>query len=511
MIRMSRSRLALLLVLGVPFVGQYAGCSAGAEDEVGGESPSTSSGNNDGGAGGSTNTTGGGSTTQNAGGGFVTSGGGEGGEGGTIINPCGTECGPVEICDGPGRGIDNNCDGEVDEGCQCGAGENSSCFKGDPSYLNDPMFPTCQPGNMSCTENGTWGPCLGGSHADAVDQCFNQSTQACHPINAVPFQTVDLLTGTGTFSSDAITSTFTVACPMGVSPCPAVSGTDFQALQSGEYTVTYTKTVMGGGMDTCEFPLYVGAKGLRVELSWNWGSSGQDIDLHLHEPMTTTAWSVGGATQDCGYGNCKAYSFVPTLSSNAPTWFPANNMIPDPVNWYLAPVFEENLCYYSPQGYGATWQGGPNGCHNPRLDVDNISCTLSTTDPTSSNFCSPENINIDYPPKNQWMRVGAFMFSSFPANGITPNVKIFCNGALRAELGTTGFHVPESPIVWDSSQGRKWWMVADVAFVEDECSEVDCVVRPLYDNDNADGLQNPLYYTESQLSSQFGTPYAPLP
>lgn len=506
--RMSRSRLALLCAAAVPFVAQYAGCSAGAEDGVGGETSSTGT-SNDGGAGGATSNTGG-STTQNAGGGFVTSGGGMGGEGGMIINPCGTECGPIEICDGPGKGIDNDCDGTVDEGCNCGAGEVSSCFKGDPSYLDNPMYPACNAGSMSCTENGNWGPCLGGSHADSIDQCFSQSTQACHPIQAFPFQTVDLLDGTGTFSSDAISNSFTVACPMGVSPCPTVNGTNFQPIVSGEYTVTYTKTIMGGSMDTCTFPLYVGAKGLRVELSWNWGGSGKDIDLHLHEPGTTTPWAVSGydqnfndAPQDCGYANCKSYSYVPTQDPGAPNWFNPANMIPDPVNWYESPILEENLCYFAPQGAGAQWQAAGMGCHNPRLDIDNISC--------SGSDCYPENINVDYPPKNQWTRIGAFMFSSAPANGLTPNVKIYCNGELRADLGTTGFHVPESPVTWDTTQGRKWWMVADVVFIEDECSDVTCEVRPLYDNDNADGLKNPLYYTETQLQTQFGTPYAPLP
>jgi len=110
------------------------------------------------------------------------------------------------------------------------------------------------------------------------------------------------------------------------------------------------------------------------------------------------------------------------------------------------------------------------------------------------------------------MRIGAFMFSSTPANGITPNVKIFCNGQLKADLGTTGFHEPDAPIVWDSTYGRKWWLVADVRFTPgDECTPVDCVVRPLYDNDNADMLKNPLYYTEDELETNFGLPYAPIP
>ena len=78
----------------------------------------------------------------------------------------------------------------------------------------------------------------------------------------------------------------------------------------------------------------------------------------------------------------------------------------------VSPVFEENLCYFAPHGHGAEWAAAMNGCHSPRLDVDNISCDLSVTDPTSSNFCAPENINIDYPPKNEWIRISAFIICS---------------------------------------------------------------------------------------------------
>ncbi len=501
--RIHPHRFAMLAGLAGIAFAQPLGCSAGTEDGQSGGGPVTGAGPGSG----SPQGTGGGST-QNVGGGFVTSGGGQGGQGGSIVNPCGTECGPTELCDGVNKGIDDDCDGTVDEDCPCGPGESDSCFKGDPSYLGNPTFPTCQPGTMACTENGDWGPCLGGNHADAIDECFAESTLACHPINAVPFQTVDLFDGTGTFDDDADMSTFTVACPMGVMPCPAVSGvSDFQALQSGEYTVTYTKTV-GMNVESCDFPLYVGARGLRVELSWNWGGSGKDIDFHLHQPSTTTAWAVSGAQQDCGYGNCKAYSFVPTQSPNAPSWFPPGNMPPDPVNWYDAPNDQEDLCYYAPQGYGATWSMAAQGCHSPRLDVDNISCDVTETDPTSFNFCSPENINVDYPPQNEWIRVGAFMFSSFTTPGLTPNVKIYCDGALRAELGSKGFFDPETPIVWDASQARKWWLVADVVFKQDECDS-ECIVRPLYQNDDA-VAKLPVYYTESGLVD-VGPPYAPLP
>ena len=192
-----------------------------------------------------------------------------------------------------------------------------------------------------------------------------------------------------------------------------------------------------------------------------------------------------------------------------PKWFPDGNVPPDPVNWYLDPVQNLNSCYFAPRGVGQQWQNYGQGCYNPRLDLDNISCTLSTMDPNSSSFCAPENINVDFPPKNEWFRVGVFMFSSSPPAGITPNIKIFCDGALRSELGDKGFFEPETPITWDATQGRKWWLAADVIFKEDECTS-ECIVRPLYLNDDAN-QKLPVYFTETQLANTVGPPYAPIP
>jgi hypothetical protein len=451
-----------------------AGCEAGAEDlggfgtgnnNSGGTAPSDGGNGNVGGMGNGAGSNDGGSS-------FVSNGGA--GEGGSNIipNPCGTKCGAEELCDGINKGLDDNCDGEVDEGCACKGGQASSCFKGDPSYLNDPG---CNPGTMSCTELGTWGPCNGGNHATLDELCYSADQQGCHPINAVPFQTTDLLTGTGNFSNGADSGSFEVTCPAGVNPCPAPSGNDFTALQSGEYTITYTK-VDNGVESTCEFPLYVGAPGLRVELSWNFADGPFDLDLHMKQPMSTANWEVSGGTgADCGFSNCRAYNFT---SNSGPNWFPPANMVPDPVNWYEDPIYDLNSCYFAPVD-GPDWVAHGQGCHSPRLDLDNISCTPSETDPTSSSFCAPENINIDYPPQNEWIRIGVHQYSHSSGATVFPSVKIFCNGALAAELGALGYN---APFDWTNAESGndEYWVVADVAFIEDECNSTQCVVQPIY-------------------------------
>lgn len=481
-------RAVFLTFLGaLPFLA----CSAGVDDAPGGGDSTSSTANGASGPG-----TGGSSGT-------FTGSGGMGGQGGTITNPCGSECGPEEIC---GDGLDNNCDNQADEGCPCSGGQSSSCFLGEPSYVS---APGCFPGTMQCTENGTWGPCVGGNHAK--DSCFTSDPLGCHPISAVPFQTVDLKNGTGTFDDNAMAEMFSVSCPPGIMPCPAVSGvSSYQPLQSGEYTVTYTKTV-NGNMETCEFPLYVGARGLRVELTWNYppGFDTTDLDLHMHEPMTNTAWATSGAPQDCGFANCTAYNFLQPFG-NQPEWFPPSNMQPDPVNWYDSPNDQEDLCYYAPQGAGAEWQQfpGPMGCHSPRLDLDNITCDPSVSDVNSGSYCAPENINVDFPPKDQWIRIGVHYYPGTSSyTGTTrPNVKIFCEGKQAAELGSFGFNVPETPVTWSGATDQnKMWLVADVIFKQDQCSST-CIVQPIY----ADAAQKTPLIVSDQ-NSNFGPAYPPMP
>jgi hypothetical protein len=415
------------------------------------------------------------------------------------INPCGTACGPVELCDGVNKGIDDNCDGVVDEGCPCSAGQAESCFKGDPSYLG---AAGCFPGTQQCTENGSWGPCIGGNHA--TESCF-ANQQGCHAISAVPFQTVDLTSGIGNFGGGG--GSYMLDCPGGVMPCPTPDATGHvQVIVSGEYTVTYTDM---NGM-TCQYPLYVGAKGLRVELTWDYPVGGQDVDLdlHMHEPGTTTPWATSGANQDCGYGNCKISSF-----GTLPSWFPAVQAMPgDPVQWFKDPVMTNNTCYYAPMcggGFcdnpGADWIANGQGCHNPRLDIDNIFCDPSQPT-TDSYFCNPENINVDFPPKDKWTRIAVHYYGSHGYTAdIHPDVKIYCDGALAGELGSHAFYTPEIPVTFTPAMNTVLWVVADVFYKKDQCSSA-CIVQPVYANPMTKFPQ-----LEPNGGPSFGPPYPPNP
>jgi len=81
----------------------------------------------------------------------------------------------VESCNGQ----DDNCDGVIDEGCTCVAGETESCYSGPPATLN---VGSCHGGQRTCGVTGEWGPCVG-SVVPAIQQCVGGDEDCDGEIN----------------------------------------------------------------------------------------------------------------------------------------------------------------------------------------------------------------------------------------------------------------------------------------------------------------------------------------
>jgi hypothetical protein len=410
---------------------------------------------------------------------------------------CSGECIPMDLCgDGAGNGLDDDCDGIVDEGCTCIPGTVRDCFLGPPSRRN---VGACSDGVMSCNEFAVWDPCGSGVFpmpevCDGADNdCDGTADQGltgcaasvqCPGGETVPplsNHTLDAGRVMITSGASATAYNWTIECPDSVPAelCPALatpnqrtSNVYFTA--SGAYRVTVTITLSDGSTANCGWTVYVRGTGssLRVELNWDTmtDSNGTDVDLHLHrwtQNGTDTNWFTD---DDCYYQNCQADS-----STSGPT-----------IDWGLGNSDLEN-CQDAPHGSGAQWRDIGH-CANPRLDVDTNgtdgSCNASETNPDLEAFCAPENINIDEPVIGQPYRVMVNYYSDHGNNAPTNAwVNIYCGGNIRASYGRDApffqFASGDGSLGgFGGGPGNASWIVADVVFFMGTCG-LDCVVYPI--------------------------------
>ena len=413
-------------------------------------------------------------------------GSGDSGIDGNPLDPCGRPvCGDDELCgtDNRGDGLDNDCDGDVDEDCLCELGDSMSCFPGPPDRLN---IGACSAGVQTCSEFGTWNPCFGhvspedevcdgmdndcdGSVDEELPGC--ESAMVCPGGQGASPLSSFALRGSEIYDGAAASWHWEVTCPSTVpeGSCPQPSNptaqdTEVYFIASGTYRVTVTVVTPAGETFQCSFAVWIAGSGLRVELNWDTqgdGNGDTDVDLHLHRAGNENDWFTD---DDCYFANCKASSY--TWGGTGPG-----------TTWGLPPTEDLSACEDAPHGHGDEWRE-LGVCYNPRLDVDIINCDPTVTDATEYNFCAPENINIDNPVQGDVYRVMVNYYSEHSYSGETrPTVNIYCGGELRASFGTRGEVVLRNGS--DYGQENDNWLVADLRFYTDECGDVTCEVVAL--------------------------------
>ena len=422
-------------------------------------------------------------------------------------------CGGIEVPESacttgePGElacdGLDNDCDGRVDNDLQCGCtpGAARSCFVGPYGRRN---LGACQSGVQHCIggENAHWGPCEGSTgpseeRCDGIDNdCDGCSDElsACSPSlhcpgpgdprvpHAQPF--VPYLLDAARFYAgpDAVSYRFAIRG----SPCDrmfqridpsadAESGKQSYVLRyssatqaevvftlSGSYAVELTVVTRDGAELRCSFVVHVRAPGIRVELCWDkTGPSAQqtgdavDLDLHLAKHDVTQQFETG---TDCYWQTCRGAAGL---------WGYANTT---PLETCTGPA-AQNFQTYNALAF----------CPNPRLDADN------RLDARSRNVYITENINLDVPKPGDQFRVAVLYKAnvlsdvhlddagSSASTDTRAWVNVYCEGDL---LGTFGGdpEQPHDPDAIQLSAPGMLWRVADVAV-----SNAGCEISPLRD------------------------------
>ena len=321
--------------------------------------------------------------------------------------PANAGCKGAEDCgaDGSGNGLDDNCNGVVDEGCSCRPAPSRSASSARRASAASAAAPTARDlrrAASSAPGARAWAPSARRRRScDKLDNDCNGCADdglCCSagidcpapgdpriapqpPYTDVPLKGELFFPGAATSWSWKIvggpcdqlfaTTTNPVAQSFTLTGANMKDAVAHFTL-SGDYTVTLTVVGADGVTYTCTWVQHIIGPGVRFELCWD-HSGTDDLDLHVHKPGTTTNWfTTGGASgttdnsDDCFYSNCKAINYG-SGSTGAAQWGNANS-----------PLAE---CVGSPEG--TTWMSD-GFCHNPRLDIDNI-----------SDQGKPENINVD--------------------------------------------------------------------------------------------------------------------
>ena len=393
---------------------------------------------------------------------------------------------PAEVCI---NGIDDNCNGTVDEGCVCAPGTSTSCYTGPTGTRN---VGVCRSGTATCNAAGTaYGACTGQVVPGASEVCGNGLDDNCN--GAIDEGCVCAPGATASCYGGPAGTAGVGICRLGSHTCNA-GGTGYGAC-GGE--VDPQVEVCGDGIDqdcngsdlpcgpvvTCPAPQSVPAgttatmtatvSGGTPPLTYNWVVVSGPTPYTLGSSTSTTATlnsTIVGvyslqftATDSMGRtGSCTTQvTMAPHGLRIELRWDSLGDMDlhlinPSATSWFTAP----NDCYFADRT--PEWDVIGFLPDNPGLDIDNTTSL------------GPENIRIDQPVIGEVYTIGVHYWAS--NGGPSPennHVAIYCGDTSTTPVTTLTRAI--NGVNGGSSTTNDFWRVATVQFT----TASTCIVTPL--------------------------------
>lgn len=353
---------------------------------------------------------------------------------------------------------------------------------------------------MLCGELGRWLDCRGGTSAqpeqcngidDDCDGQVDEGLEGCRSALVCPaFRLIEpmqeLVVSRTEIDPSARSIRWTLICEAGATRCPVIADPTGDTLrllfvETGTYRVRANVLRADTSESSCEFPVYVQGRGLRVELFWDTqggiGSSGVDLDLHVAPIDRARSQPAQWFSQDdCHYANGRA-------PGGAVTWGLS------PSDQRFLPSESPSLCRNAPPPWGQLWEQSGR-CWNPRLDTDTTTCDRTVANASDPRFCFAESVAIDVMPDDVTFRVMVNFYrdhgtcsDATTTNDVShPTLIVSCGAGIRTEIGTidrgglVSMSCRDNPAIGSANWS---WLAADIRRVDNACGVRGCVVEPL--------------------------------
>ncbi|MCB9640008.1 MAG: putative metal-binding motif-containing protein [Myxococcales bacterium] len=262
-----------------------------------------------------------------------------------------------EIC---GNGIDDNCNGQVDETppCNCAPGSTQACYTGDPSTRGKG---TCKDGTQICDRTQTWGACVG-DKGPSQEVCDNQDNDCDGKTDETLEQPCGVNKGTCVEGKRrCVAGQWSTTCEGAIEPtAETCDNKDNNCDGTVDENLTRSCTTScGSGIQTCENGTWKACSAATGSAE-TCDNKDNDCDGKTDEALTRACNSTCGAgTETCDRGqwtNCTAPTAGAEVCDSQDN--DCDGKIDETIGDEINLTNDTSLAYY---GLGVAWDGQAYG------------------------------------------------------------------------------------------------------------------------------------------------------